>query len=123
MLRLTTTPGLSPECLCELGAMFGIAVVITDSAGYGVRVNSQWQALTGAHAPHPPDSWITAFASGDRADIGAAFDRARLTGSSDIACRLSTSDGPVEVELRICRMSTANGDVHGFAVGVQRRPG
>ena len=121
MLRLTTIPGISPESLCEFGAMFGIAVIITDSAGSGVYVNSQWQALTRSHVPQPRDGWIAAFDAADHVHVGAAFERARLTGSSHLVCRLSTPVGPVRVELRICRMSTASGDVHGFAVGVQRR--
>ena len=120
MLRLTTTPGISPESLCELGAMFGIAVVITDSAGYGVHVNSQWQALTSSRAPR--DAVIAAFDSAERADVVVAFENARRTGTSDLACHLSSPAGPVRVQLRICRISTAKGDVHGFAVGIQRRP-
>ena len=99
--------------------MFGIAVVITDSAGNGVHVNSQWQALTGSRAPG--DAVIAAFDSAERADVATAFESARRTGASNLACHLSTSAGPVRVELRICRITTANGGVQGFAVGIQRR--
>ena len=121
MLRLTATPGIEPEALGELGAMFGIAVLITDSGARGVHVNSQWQTLTGSRTPHPQGGWITAFEAADRTHIDAGFAKARLSGSSDLACRLSTTDGPVRVELRICRMSSAAGDVQGFVIGLQRR--
>jgi HD-GYP domain-containing protein (c-di-GMP phosphodiesterase class II) len=116
MLEFTAVPGISAGALAELAGLFGIAVVTTDAAGTGVILNSQWQAWMAPSRPSTRD-WLNALEPGDRAQVEAAIESARLEGIASVKCFVKGDTSPTPVELQFIRMQSETGELEGFVIG------